>query len=140
MVILNKTIDNISELNNIIPNTPACGGLYQDMKHIISSCIGDNALETRLTYQHLVTYALDTCMRNIPNPFSSSSAYYGLNLGDDYFTLRYPNKTAFGIKVVPIKGNIKYEVSLVFYNNTCFIESSDDYKDLLSNGWSAKEK
>ena len=138
MLILTKTVDNIEDLKSVVPNENGCEFIHNDILDIVSNVSNDDG---RYNYKDLVRYALSECVKEIPSPFSSLyPACYGLNLGNDYFLLRIPNKYGFGVKVIPTKVSIKYEISLVFYNANCFVEQSDYYKTLLDNGWAIKPK
>lgn len=139
MVILNKTIDDIQDILKNIPDTDECGFIYNYIKDMIKK-IG-RGTEQKYNYKNLVAFALNECSKEIPSPFSSSYPNcFGLNLGNDFYTFRIPNKFGFGVKVVATKKTLKYELSLVFYNNRLFVENSDYFKDLVELGWTVKEK
>lgn len=139
MIILNKTIDNIMNIQKDIPDTDECSFIYNYIENMIKSIA--RGTEMKFGYKELVEYALNTCSKEIPSPFSSLYPNcYGLNLGNDFFTLRIPNKFGFGVRVIPTKKKLMYELSLVFYNNKLFVENSDYYKELIEAGWKVKEK
>lgn len=139
MIILNKTIDNIMNIQTGIPDTDECSFIYSYIESMIKSIA--RGTEMRFSYKDLVEYALDVCSKDVPSPFSSLYPNcYGLNLGNDFFTLRIPNKFGFGVRVIPTKKKLMYELSLVFYNNKLFVENSDYYKELIEAGWKVKEK
>lgn len=140
MIILNKTIDDITGIIGTIPESNSCDFIANGLGVMIKY-LEDNSVRAEYNYKDIVAYALDMCKKEIPSPFSSLYPNcYGLNLGNDFFTLRIPNKFGFGIRVVPTKKKLTYELSLVFYNNKLFVENSDYYKDLLEEGWKVKEK
>lgn len=138
MIILNKSIDDIQDILKNIPDTDECSFVYNYIENMIIQIA--RGTEQKYSYKDFVEYALNECKKEIPSPFSSLYPNcYGLNLGNDFFTIRIPNKFGFGIRVVPTKKALKYELSLVFYNNKLFVENSDYYKELLEAGWKVKE-
>ena len=137
MIILNKTIDDIQDILKSIPETDECSFVYN---YIEDMAIRIARGTQNYSYKDFVEFALNECKKQIPSPFSPNYPNcYGLNLGNDFFTLRIPNKFGFGIRVIPTKKALKYELSLVFYNNKLFVENSDYYKELLEAGWKVKE-
>lgn len=140
MIILNKDITEIMEVVKSIPQVDSCAFIIDELESM-TRVAGLEHTDHSFNYKDLVNYALDCCQKEIPSPFSSLYPNcYGLNLGNDYFTLKIPNKFGFGIRVIPTKKGIIYELSLVFFNNKLFVEQSDYYKDLIADGWKVKEK
>lgn len=139
MIILNKTIDNIQDILKNIPDTHECCFIYNYIEDMIKKIA--RTTEQKYNYKDLVAFALEECSKEIPSPFSSMYPNcFGLNLGNDFYTFRIPNKFGFGVKVIAAKKTLKYELSLVFYNNKVFVENSDYFKELTEMGWSVKEK
>ena len=140
MIILNKTIDNVNDIITVIPEEKACDFIANEIIEM-NKHLENNAVRGEFGYKDIVQYALQKCINEIPSPFSSLYPNcYGLNLGNDFFTLRIPNKFGFGVRVIPTKKKLMYELSLVFYNNKLFVENSDYYKELIEAGWKVKEK
>lgn len=138
MIILNKSIDDIQDILKNIPDTDECSFVYNYIENMIKQIA--RGTEQKYNYKDLVEHALNECLKEIPSPFSSLYPNcYGLNLGNDFFTIRIPNKFGFGVRVIPTKKALKYELSLVFYNNKLFVENSDYYKEFLEAGWKVKE-
>lgn len=139
MTILNRTIDDITQVISAIPESTSCDFIAEYIESMVKKVA--RGTEQTFDYKDLVAFALSECSREIPSPFSSLYPNcYGLNLGNDFFTIRIPNKFGFGVRVIPTKKKLTYELSLVFYNNKLFIENSDYYKDLIEDGWKVKTK
>lgn len=136
MIILNKIVDSITDAVDCMKDKEG----LEEYNNVIESEI-KYFLPKEFNYQDVVNIALDRCKIKIPSPFSSMYPNcYGLNLGNDFFTFRIPNSIGFGIRVFPSKKGIRYEVSVVIYNNRCFVEESDGYKALIADGWKVKER
>lgn len=131
MVIFTKNAKTIEEVNAIFDNS--CGRVWHDMKVIIENNIFN-------TYEDWVKWALNTCMEAIPSPFSIDyPAGYNLNLSPNFFTLKIPNRFGVGIRVDTRKGNISYEVSIIFFNEAKLLENTEEYKAMIKNGWKVKD-
>lgn len=140
MIILNKDITEITEIVKSVPKVESCIFIIDELESMTKAAGVDHDKDL-FNYKDLVNHALGCCQKEIPSPFSSLYPNcYGLNLGNDYFTLKIPNKFGFGVRVIPTKKGIIYELSLVFFNNKLFVEQSDYYKELINDGWKVKER
>lgn len=136
MLILNKVVDTIIDAVDCMKDKEGLEIYDKVIENEIKYF-----LPKEYNYSDLVNVALERCKENTPSPFSSMYPNcYGLNLGNDFFTFRIPNSIGFGVRTFPSKKGIRYEVSIVIYNNRYFIEESDGYKALIANGWKVKEK
>lgn len=147
MVILKKVVNSIEELEACMVRDMTCADIKRTMIKIFdgarkkSDDPTPNYYERKIKYDYIVSHALDLCNENIPSPFSTAyPSCYGITLGNDFFTLRIPNEFGFGVKVLLTKTGIKYEASIVFYNNKLFVEESEYYNSLINDGWEVKEK
>lgn len=134
MTILNKQFDNILVVNDELRDEKKSSAVVaQLMLDLIEK---DANVES---YMHHVKRALKICSDNIPTPFMEEYPNtYSLNLGSDYFSLKTPKGIGYGIKIVSIKGELKYIVSIIFDRDKCFLEGTPYYNDLIDHGWTLK--
>lgn len=93
------------------------------------------------TYDDFVKWAIEVVRRDIPSPFNISyPSCYGLNVGPNFFTLKFPGNFGVGVKVDSDKNGINFELNAIFYGNDKFTVETDRYRNLLVNGWKVKPK
>lgn len=130
MVIFAKTVKSIDELNGTFGYT--CDKVCQIMKPILENNIFE-------TYEDWVGWALRTCIEDIPSPFSINyPSGFSLNLNPNFFTLRFPNSFAIGVRINARK-EISYEVSITFFNEPKFLEHTSEYESMINNLWKVKD-
>ena len=139
MVVLTNTIDDIQNILTKIPDTEECYFIYKYLDVMIDDI--SKGTERNFGYEDLVHFALSNCINEIPSPFSRMyPTCYGITVGNDFFNFKNRYRFGFGVKIIPTKNNIKYEISLTFYNNKVFVEGSKYYKELIEAGWKVKER
>ena len=132
MVIFTKTVDDIKDVYEIVKSCDLIGC------NLIFDAANSNTFKK---YEDYVKWALQVVENNIPSPFSVKyPSCFGLNVGSNYFTIRMPFNVGFGINVVKTKKSIMYEISIIFFTDERFIKDSEDYKFMIDNGWSIKER
>lgn len=131
MVIFTKNAKTIEEVNAIFGDS--CSRVWHDMKIILEN-------NNFNVYEDWVAWALKTCLEEIPSPFSIDyPAGYNLNLSSNFFTLKIPNRFGVGIRVNAYRGNVSYEVSIIFFNEAKLLENTAEYKAMIKNGWKVKD-
>lgn len=131
MTIFAKTVKDIDDVLSIFDNT--CHIVCNRMK----SAMENYAINR---YDDWVCWALKTCIDNTPSPFSTEypGGLYSLNVGPNFFNIRFPSSFAFGIRVNNRK-DVSYEVTITFFNEPVFIENTPNYKSMIKNGWKVKD-
>ena len=139
MIILEKNFEDIASVKETLSKIPEIG---RYMNKYICSLYTDKPNPTDdffNSYDEFVEWALDLTIKNIPSPFSISyPSCFGVNVGSNFFTLRFPGNYGIGIKVDCNKNTIKYEANFIFYGNDRFITETKEYKTMLANGWTIK--
>ena len=128
MVIFSKEFKTIEEVNESFKTS--CSIVEKEIYNLV---VSNNKFER---YEDYVEWVLHTCNENLPTPFSTEYPYeFGLHLTPNSFNIRYPRNFGFGIKVIAKKNSFLYIVSVTFYNDKKFVEATNEYKQMVENGW-----
>ena len=137
MIILEKNFNSLESVKSTLITFPAIAQSMYMYMPLIPTMRDDSECE----YEDFVIWAIKTVQNNIPSPFSISyPSCYGLNIGSNFFTLRFPCNYGIGIKINSNKSEIDYEVNFIFYGNEKFVSTSKEYKTLINSGWTVKPK
>lgn len=150
MIILEKKCENIDVVRAILNSFDIVSKLMH--KHVDNTLTSDCESSDRTynpidistvfaTYDDFVKWAIEVVAKDIPSPFNISyPSCYGLNLGPNFFTLKFPGNFGIGIKVDSDKNGINFELNAIFYGNDKFVVETARYRNLLVDGWKVKPK